>query len=80
MGTSKKKYKQKQQNQRRKYPKDDPPNQKVLDSIGHPNTWTPETEDAWIKELRNIPDGEIHKRFPPMKKPGNVGRRGQGVV
>ncbi len=55
----------------------DPPNQEILDSIGNPNVWTPKTEDAWINELHRIPNGEISRRFPPMKKPGNVAKRGK---
>jgi hypothetical protein len=53
-----------------------PPNQKVLDSIGSPNVWTPKLEDAWLLELNNIPMVDIWRRFPPMKKPGNVRSRG----
>lgn len=55
-----------------------PPDQEVLDSIGSPNAWTPSHEDAWLKELRGISAGEIYRRFPPIKKPPNVGRRGKG--
>jgi 3-isopropylmalate dehydratase small subunit len=55
----------------------DLPDQEILNSIGHPNVWTPETEDAWMKELRKVPSGEIYRRFPPMKKPGNVALRGR---
>lgn len=53
------------------------PNQTVLDSIGSPNAWTPETEEAWLEELDNIPRVEIYRRYPPMKKPNNVSRRGK---
>ncbi len=79
MGRSNKK---KKQNQRLRYERQDktkkkPPNQIVLDSIGSPNVWTPESEDAWHEELRGISAGEIYCRFPPIKKPGNVGRRGK---
>ena len=55
------------------------PNQTVLDSIGSPNVWTPEIEDAWLQELHNIPAIEIYQRFPPMKKPPNVRSRGKGT-
>ncbi len=55
----------------------DPPNQEILDSIGNPNVWTPEVEDAWMKELRKVPSGEIYRRFPPLRKPPNVGKRGK---
>ena len=79
MGSSKKKKKQNQkvQYERQEKPKKEPPNEKILDSIGSPNVWTPEKEDAWHEELRGIPAGEIYRRFPPIKKPGNVGRRGK---
>lgn len=56
----------------------EPPDQKVLDSIGSPNVWTPDVEDAWLKELGKIPSGEIHRMFPPMRKPSNVRKRGKG--
>lgn len=55
----------------------DPPNQEILDSIGHPNVWTPAVEDAWLKELQKVPAGEIYRRFPPLRKPPNVGKRGK---
>lgn len=55
----------------------DKPNQEILDSIGNPNVWTPEVEDAWLKELQKVPTGEIYKRFPPLRKPPNVSRRGR---
>jgi hypothetical protein len=53
------------------------PNQEILDSIGNPNAWTPEVEDRWLKELRKIPAGEIYRRYPPLKKPMNVRKRGK---
>ena len=79
MGSSNKKNKK---NSRATYaqqekPKRKPPNEKILDSIGSPNVWTPEKEDAWHEELIGIPAGEIYRRFPPIKKPGNVGRQGK---
>lgn len=55
----------------------DPPDNKILDSIGDPNVWTPETEDAWLEELNKISSVEIYKRYPPMKKPPNVRSRGK---
>ncbi len=55
-----------------------PPNTEILDSIGSPNAWTPEVEDAWIEELKEIPAGEIYRRFPPLKKPPSVRQRGSG--
>lgn len=58
--------------------KTDPPNQEVLDSIGSSNVWTPAKEDAWLQELNKIPAGEIYSRFPPLKKPPSVRRRGKG--
>lgn len=78
MGSSKKKKQNnKIQYERQEKPKREPPNQKILDSIGSPNVWTPESEDAWHEELRGISTGEIYRRFPPIKKPGSVGRRGK---
>ena len=68
-------YKKRQQN--RKINKPDPPDQEILDSIGSPNAWTPDAEEAWLRELRKMSGGEIHRQFPPMKKPSNVGRRGK---
>lgn len=67
----------KRKQQLRERVKVDKPNQHVLDSIGDPNVWTPEIEDAWLKELRKIPAGEIYQRFPPMRKPPNVRKRGK---
>jgi len=78
MGQSGKKRKQQRRAQERERAKPEPPNQEVLDSIGSPNAWTPEAEDAWLKELRKIPAGEIYRRFPPMRKPPNVRKRGSG--
>jgi len=69
---SRKDKKQKQ----RELAKIEPINKDILDSIGSPNIWTQKTEDAWLKELRKMSVGEIYRRFPPMKKPSNVGRRG----
>lgn len=54
-----------------------PPDQDILDSIGSPNVWTPSREDAWLRELKGISAGEIYRRFPPIKKPGNVAYRGK---
>lgn len=72
-----KKAKQDVQRRRVQQIKSEPPNQEILDSIGSPNAWTPEAEDAWLEELRKIPARIIHQRFPPMKKPSNVSRRGK---
>lgn len=71
MSKSNKKKKQEFKPEKRK-----PPNQIVLDSIGSPNVWTPEIEDIWHEEIQGIPTGEIYRRFPPIKKPGNVSKRG----
>jgi len=62
---------------KREHVKTDPPDQTILDSIGSPNAWTPEREDAWIGELGKISASEIYGRFPPMKKPSNVSFRGK---
>lgn len=78
MGQSGKKKKQTRRINGRELVKREPPNQEVLDSIGSPNAWTPEIEDAWLQELRKIPSGEIHRRFAPMKKPPSVRKRGKG--
>jgi len=66
-------------NKKRKPAKTDPPNQEILDSIGSPNAWTPEIEDRWLKELWKITTGETYSRFPPMRKPPNVGKRGKNT-
>ena len=58
--------------------KADPPDQTILDSIGSPNAWTPKIEDAWLQELRKISAAEVYRRFPPIRKPPNVGKRGKG--
>ena len=74
MGQSNKKRKQ----QRKLEPiKMEAPNQEILDSIGNPNPWCPKTEDAWLKELSKISAVEIYRRFPPLRKPGNVSLRGK---
>lgn len=67
----------KEKQKRQREAKVDPPNQEILDSIGNPNVWTPEVEDAWMEELRKVPSEEIYRRFPPMKKPNNVALRGK---
>jgi hypothetical protein len=72
MGKKNKKEKQ------RELTKIEPINKDILDSIGSPNIWTPKTEDAWLKELRKMSTGEIYRRFPPLKKPMNVRKRGKG--
>lgn len=69
---------QQRQNQPRSAIKREPLDQVILDSIGSPNAWTPEAEDAWINELRKLSAGEIYKRFPPMKKPPNARKRPKG--
>lgn len=69
--------KQEKKHVRVNYKQTKPPNQEILDSIGSPNVWTPQKEDAWLEELRNIPAIEIYRRFPPMKKPPNVRSRGK---
>lgn len=78
MGRTEKKRKQTQREQRHERVRVDPPNQKILDSIGNPNVWTPKKEDAWLHELRNLSAEEIYRRFPPMRKPPNVRKRGKG--
>jgi len=77
MGQSKKNRKQRRRPQERERAKPELPDQEVLDSIGSPNVWTPKAEDAWLKELRKISAGEIYRKFPPMRKPKNVGKRGK---
>ena len=52
-------------------------NKEVLNSVCSPNVWTPKSEDAWHRELNKITAGEIYSKFPPLKKPGNVSRRGR---
>lgn len=76
MGQSEKK-KQKRRIQEREMVEIEPPDQEILDSIGSPNVWTPKAEDAWLEELRKITAREIYSRFPPMRKPPNVSKRGK---
>jgi hypothetical protein len=57
----------------KRYPK---VNQAILDLIDSPNAWTPELEDAWMEEIDSLSSIEIYRRYPPMKKPPNVSRRG----
>ena len=78
MSQSAKKKKQQRKIQQKNRAKLEPPDQKVLDLIGSPNAGTPEVEDSWLEELGKIPGGEIHSRFPPMKKPPSVRNRGAG--
>lgn len=79
MGRIGKNNKQTQRIKEREPAKREPPDQEVLDSIGSPNVWTPEAEDAWLKELKKISAGEIYRRFPPLKKPPSVRKRGKGI-
>jgi hypothetical protein len=67
----------KRKNERREL-KREPPNQEILDSIGSPNPWTPAREDKWLKELGCLSAVEIYSRYPPIKKPPNVRKRGRG--
>lgn len=57
--------------------KNDPPNQRILDLIGSPNSWTPKIEDMWLKELNKLSVIEIYKKFKPLKKPPSVKKRGR---
>ena len=68
----------KKKQRRRERIKTEPPNPEILDLIGSPNAWTPQIEDAWLNELDKIPAGEIYRRFPPIKKPPSVRKRGKG--
>lgn len=77
MGQSEKKRK-KRRIQERERAEIELPDQEILDSIGSPNVWTPDAEDAWLEELRKISTAEIYRRFPPMRKPPNVRSRGKG--
>jgi hypothetical protein len=77
MAQSDKKRKQQKKVQKREQTKVEPPDQAILDSIGSPNVWTPKIEDAWLEELRGIPAGDIYRKFPPLKKPPSVRKRGQ---
>jgi len=79
MSQSAKKKKQKQRLVSRPRIEIEPINQEILDSIGHPNVWTPKKEDIWIDELRKLSSGEIYTRFPPCKKPPNVRKRGKAL-
>jgi len=73
MGKNNKKQKQK----RREYSKQEPIDKEILDSIGSPNAWTPQKESAWLQELNKMSVAEIFQRFPPMRKPPNVRKRGK---
>lgn len=55
----------------------DPPDAKVLDSIGSPNVWTPKKEEEWLNEIMKMHPNEVSRRYPSMKKPPNVSRRGK---
>lgn len=79
MGMTNKKRKQQKKTDERQHTVVDPPNQEILDSIGSPNAWTPAIEDAWLNELDKIQAVEIYKKFPPIRKPPNVGRRGKNT-
>jgi len=57
--------------------KHEKPDQGVLDSLGSPNAWTPHAEDRWIEELGKLSGADIYRRFPPIKKPPNVRKRGK---
>lgn len=48
--------------------------QEILESINSPNAWSPEVEDRWHRQLRNLPKKEIYERFPPMKKPPHISK------
>lgn len=52
------------------------PNQNILDSIGSPNAWTPQAEDAWHNELRKMTNQQIENRFLPSQKLPHTRRRG----
>lgn len=77
MGQTRKKRKLQRRIQERDRIKVDPPDQGILNLIGSPNAWTPKIEDAWLEELCKISAGEIYRRFPPMRKPPNVRKRGK---
>ena len=73
-----KKKKQTQRINKQEPTKQEPPDQEMLCLIGNPNAWTPKVEDDWLKELRKISAGEIHRRFPPIRKPPSVLKRSSG--
>lgn len=78
MSQSKKKRKQQRvQRQEQTATETEPLNMVALNLINSPNVWTPKIEDAWLRELRKISAIEIYRRFPPLRKPGNVGLRGR---
>lgn len=78
MGQNNNKKKQQRRVCDKEWVKREPPDQEILDSIGSPNAWTPASENIWLKELHKIPAGEIYRRFPPMRKPPSVRKRGSG--
>ena len=74
MSKNNKVYKQR----RRERTKTDPPDKRILDSINSPNAWTPNMEDAWLRELHKMTVIEIYQRFPSFKKPPSVRKRAKG--
>lgn len=75
MGRTNKKKKQRRKELRKRYKKKrEDVDEEILSSISDPNPWTPEKEDAWLKQ----PAHALRKRFPPMTKPMHVKRRKSG--
>ena len=77
MGMSKNKLKKKRKEiakQKKTLKKQQGVNEEVLSSISDPNPWTPEKEDAWLRQ----PSDALRDRFPPMAKPTHVKYRHTG--
>ena len=73
MGSTRKKRQQRQKEQKKeKKRKDQRVNENILSSISDPNPWTPDKEDAWLKQPADV----LEKRFPPMTKPRHIKFRG----
>lgn len=77
MGMSKNKLKKKRKEiakQKRTHTKKQEVDEEILSSISDPNAWTPEKEDAWLRQ----PSDVLRSRFPPMTKPMHVQYRHTG--
>ena len=77
MGMTKKKLKQHRKEIAKKnktHNKRQEVDEEVLSSISDPNPWTPEKEDAWLRQ----PSNALKDRFPPMAKPMHVRYRHTG--
>ena len=74
MGMSNKQLKKKRKEAAKQKKKNQKADEEVLSSISDPNPWTPEKEDAWLKQ----PSDVLRNRFPPMTKPRHIQYRDSG--